>query len=277
MKRFARNAAAVLLSAVALAAAGGAGAQADANLSGSAGGAAVSPSAPVRGTAPADAFGAQRGGVFVAPSKFAGPVNGGAPLVYESNDFFKHPSSTFPARYFAPLDGVPVGSIVDGFTCVYRDSSAVNNVTFTFQKAEQLWGFGSNSGGSRSIDIITSFTSTGTPGISYEFIDLPASETITHFLGFTGLRQYYITADVADDTSIAGCYVFYTRQISPAPGVASFTDVPTGHPFFQVIEALKASGITSGCSATQFCPDAPVTRAAMAAFLAKALDLAFPF
>lgn len=275
MNGFARKALPMLLSAVAFAASGGASAQVDANTSGASAPAPSSSETPGR-TAPADAYGTQRGGVFVAPSKFAGPLSGASPLVYESVNFFKHPSSTSPVRYFAPVDGVPVGSVVDGFTCVYRDTSASNDVTFTFQKAEQQWSFLSNTGGSRTNSAFVSFTSSGTPGVSYEFVDLPTSETITHFLGFTGLRQYYLTADLAADTSFAGCYVFYTRQISPAPGAASFSDVPVGHPFFQVIEALKASGVTAGCTATTFCPDAPVTRAAMAAFLARALGLAFP-
>jgi len=36
---------------------------------------------------------------------------------------------------------------------------------------------------------------------------------------------------------------------------------------------LYASGITSGCSPTLYCPDAPVTREQMASFLARALHL----
>jgi S-layer homology domain len=64
-------------------------------------------------------------------------------------------------------------------------------------------------------------------------------------------------------------------QVSPAPGVATFNDVPTNHPFFQYIEALSASGITAGCQASPplYCPDATVTRGQMAVFLAKALGL----
>ncbi len=65
----------------------------------------------------------------------------------------------------------------------------------------------------------------------------------------------------------------WRRQISPAPATASFSDVPTGHIFFQHIEALVDSGITSGCGATTYCPDAYVTRGQMAVFLAKALGL----
>jgi hypothetical protein len=64
-------------------------------------------------------------------------------------------------------------------------------------------------------------------------------------------------------------------QVSPAPLIPSFNDVPTNHPFFQFIEALKASGITGGCQAAPplYCPDSSVTRGQMAVFLAKALGL----
>jgi hypothetical protein len=69
--------------------------------------------------------------------------------------------------------------------------------------------------------------------------------------------------------------VWWKRSISPAPPAASFDDVPTTHPFFQYIEALKASGITGGCSSSPplFCPDSPLTRGQMAVFVSKALGL----
>jgi hypothetical protein len=65
----------------------------------------------------------------------------------------------------------------------------------------------------------------------------------------------------------------WLRQVSPAPTVARFVDVPPNNPFFRFVEALAASGITGGCSSNQYCPDAPVTRGQMAVFLATALGL----
>ena len=67
--------------------------------------------------------------------------------------------------------------------------------------------------------------------------------------------------------------VWWRRNVSLAPSVATFNDVPLGHPFFQFIEALAASGITAGCGSGNYCPDAPLTRGQMAVFLAKALGL----
>jgi hypothetical protein len=55
-------------------------------------------------------------------------------------------------------------------------------------------------------------------------------------------------------------------------GLTPFTDIATS-PFNGSISWLYLSGITGGCSATLFCPTAKVTRAQMAAFLARALEL----
>lgn len=70
--------------------------------------------------------------------------------------------------------------------------------------------------------------------------------------------------------------VSFVRQVSPAPASATFNDVPTGHPYFQFVEALARSGITGGCGAGFFCPDQTLTRGQMAVFLAKGLGLSWP-
>ena len=77
----------------------------------------------------------------------------------------------------------------------------------------------------------------------------------------------------APQVGLAGAVVGYKLQVSPAPGAATFGDVPANHPFFQFVEALAASGITGGCGNGNYCPDTPVTRGQMAVFLAKALGL----
>lgn len=63
---------------------------------------------------------------------------------------------------------------------------------------------------------------------------------------------------------------------SAAPG-----DLPPGGNFTDddgithegAIEAIRAAEITNGCGGTRFCPDDPVTRGQMAAFIDRALDL----
>jgi S-layer homology domain len=70
--------------------------------------------------------------------------------------------------------------------------------------------------------------------------------------------------------------VDWRRTVSPAPGSPSFNDVPPSDPGYQFIEALVASGITSGCGGGAYCPDKPVTRRQIAVFLSKALGLHWP-
>ena|SRR5690606_26053027 len=58
--------------------------------------------------------------------------------------------------------------------------------------------------------------------------------------------------------------------------VGEFQDVPDSNPFAADIEWLASEGITRGCNPpqnTRFCPNDPVTRGQMAAFLVRALGL----
>jgi hypothetical protein len=77
-------------------------------------------------------------------------------------------------------------------------------------------------------------------------------------------------------TALRAVRVGWRRQVSPAPGGATFSDVPVGHPFHRFVEALVASGVTGGCGAGNYCPDAALTRGQMAVFLATALGLHWP-
>ena len=73
--------------------------------------------------------------------------------------------------------------------------------------------------------------------------------------------------------ALGGARITWHRTISPPPDSPTFTDVPAGHPFYQYVEALLASGITAGCGDGKFCPDDPLTRGQMAVFLSLALGL----
>jgi len=50
----------------------------------------------------------------------------------------------------------------------------------------------------------------------------------------------------------------------------SFADVPPNHQFYSEISKLSARGITLGCGGVNFCPNDPVTREQMAAFIMRA-------
>jgi len=60
---------------------------------------------------------------------------------------------------------------------------------------------------------------------------------------------------------------------SPPAATGVFTDVPVGYWADKWIEQLALEGITGGCGAGIYCPDAAVTRAQMAVFLVKAFSL----
>ena len=67
-------------------------------------------------------------------------------------------------------------------------------------------------------------------------------------------------------------------DLPPAPD-ARFRDVPASHTFAEDIDRLAAAGITRGCNPPandRFCPEQPVSRQQMAAFLARALGLGEP-
>jgi hypothetical protein len=90
---------------------------------------------------------------------------------------------------------------------------------------------------------------------------------------------HVVYADVfTDDSGFGGVRIFWRRQVSPRPNTPTFNDVPADDPSFQYIEALVASGITSGCATNppRYCPDASLTRRQMAVFLSKALGLHWP-
>lgn len=67
---------------------------------------------------------------------------------------------------------------------------------------------------------------------------------------------------------------FVARVIDlPKESGSSFSDVPESAWYAGYVEALRQAGITSGCSSDAFCPNAPVSRAEVAAFLVRASSL----
>lgn len=67
---------------------------------------------------------------------------------------------------------------------------------------------------------------------------------------------------------LACCLVLGLAAIPAlAAPCAGFTDVVDTDPACASVEWLRNRGITTGCTATQYCPVSPVTRAAMALFM----------
>jgi hypothetical protein len=82
----------------------------------------------------------------------------------------------------------------------------------------------------------------------------------------------------SDPVSREQMSVFLLRTLEPAldpPACTSpvFKDVPASNPFCRWIEELARRGITSGCGGGNYCPEQPVTREQMAAFVSTTFGL----
>jgi hypothetical protein len=224
----------------------------------------------------ADNFGTQDGiDLWIPASSFtgtAGWVESGTIAGY----FYANAASSFHAT--VPL---PQGAFLDSWRAWFYDGSAANNFTIGFVKwYDDTMGIEFPTGVG-----IHDFTSSGMPQLQTHHqvenlsIDLrePVNETVTRAEA-ADIYSFYVVMPNDPFVSFKGVRLIWHRQVSPAPAVPTFNDVPTSDPGFQYIEALVASGITAGCNTAppQYCPDATLTRRQMAVFLAKALGLHWP-
>jgi hypothetical protein len=222
--------------------------------------------------APTSAWGSQQGATWIAASQFTVRLSSTSPvLTYAGNFFFNSPGSAAPVRYYAQLQVEP-GVLISHLTCVYNDSSAVNNITFVW------WNYMTDiSTGTTTVSSLDSFTTSGTPGVGFNFLTPPSPVTMSTYDGSSLLTNHHISADIASDTSFAGCWAFWNRQVAPGPATATFSDVPTSSPWFQYVEALVDTNVTGGCAPGLYCPNDPITRGQMSVFLARALGMGFQY
>lgn len=126
-----------------------------------------------------------------------------------------------------------------------------------------------------TLTVMATAASSGNPGA---FTD--ATTLLGTNLADNQSCTYRVEVRLGPDNSTCDAALFFSklrvqwgRTVPPAPAVASFTDVPVGAQFFAEVEALAASGITAGCTATTFCPENFVTRRQMAAFFGRGFGL----
>jgi hypothetical protein len=168
----------------------------------------------------------------------------------------------------------PNGAIFDRVSWWWRDVAATSSDSMTLFVFETC--LPTNQGGMPDITELAS-NSTPSASIGNGFTQLAVN------LSPVNTRECTYTARVSFRANNMDCIgnplITYKvreewrRQVSPPPGSATFSDVPTNHVFFRFVEALVRAGITSGCAANQYCPGQPVTRGEMAAFLSIALGL----
>ena len=202
-----------------------------------------------------------------------------------ATDSWRRPTAN-QASFFAPLHSglVPNGARIERIDFFVRDVSADLDVDMDLRLCRSwIDPDGTASAGDCSIGGTTS----GAPGdtvvtvqpdltIGYDGdADGDGSPEIVFYTLVVAFGTN-ANADYSSNLRFRGARILYRRQVSPSPSTATFSDVPTSHPFFQFVEALAASGITAGCGTGIYCPDSPLTRGQMAVFLAKALGLHWP-
>jgi hypothetical protein len=163
---------------------------------------------------------------------------------------------------------LPAGAVVDSVEMEACDSNAAAQLTVAMTRRPSPSG---------PFSFVTATGLTGlteTPGCGFLTVaPLPAESPLV--IDNENNTYAILVAATTATTSLVAVRVYYRLQVSPAPGVATFSDVPTSHPFFQFVEALARSGITSGCGGGNYCPDAPLTRGQMAVLLSLGLGLHF--
>ncbi len=170
---------------------------------------------------------------------------------------------------------LPSGVLITGLTVVYRDADDRVGYDLENVRLDRVWVRNGDSG--REF-LSTTFASSGSPGISLDYVAIDPGHTVSYgwnLLATQYVQQYYVIARLpaSSNVSLGGVVIHWRRQISPPPGSPTFPDVAPGFWAFQEIEALAASGITTGFPDGTFRPTEPVTRAQMATFLARALGL----
>lgn len=173
---------------------------------------------------------------------------------------------------FAAPVMLPPGVQIQALCAYVYDSSSSDNVVVGLSNARLVpGGLGPGS------DALGTVISSWDTGFGVVCGDLSPPYTYTEIGDEDGVfLAHYLTSYLPPSAGLGGVKIIYKLQVSPPPAGATFGDVPAGHPFFQFVEALVASGITAGCGDGNYCPDEPLTRAQMAAFLAKALGLHWP-
>jgi len=167
-------------------------------------------------------------------------------------------------HYFATLD-LPAGAVIDylGLNTLTDTDFVIGMQIIKRDDGGNLNGFAAFSALAHPFAFATDYSGPIAP------IFIPDHEN----------EAFYVDVESASNPNpeyFGWVEVWWHRTVSQPPGTPTFNDVPVSDPAYQFIEALAASGITSGCGGGNFCPDSPLTRRQMAVFLSKALGLHYP-
>lgn len=174
-------------------------------------------------------------------------------------------NSTGDSTFQVHLDDIPNGAMLQAVRWWAHDAHASGDLFLSVQQICQP----STSAGPAVVTLLGAHNTSGSSGDQ-------SGEIVLNVPVDTKACTYRVRVQFGLPSTTIALYKVraqWVRRVSPAPANARFADVPTNHPFFRFVEALAASGITGGCTTTQYCVDAPVTRGEMAVFLATALGL----
>ena len=177
--------------------------------------------------------------------------------------------STSGATYVASVV-LPEGAVITQI-CVYAKVDDAGQPVSASLDRERLLAGGQGPPGWGSLGSATDDVAIGYGVVCSDL----AYEVHNQFDGYNVAHDLLV--DAQGTSGFGGVRLTWHRQVSPAPASATFADVQPGDFGFQQIEALVASGITGGCGNGNYCPNATLTRAQMAVFLAKALGLHWPY
>lgn len=175
-------------------------------------------------------------------------------------------SATSLPGLFEATAHVPSGALLTYLELDYCNMSAADHVTLSLFRCTYL--------GASCTTLSTLDSDSGSSVCGYVSADLTGQGVTMD--NFSDELVLSAATGATYATQLLGAFIGYQLQLSPAPATATFSDVPTTHPYFRAIEALAAAGITGGCGNGNYCPNQNVTRGEMAVFLARALGLHFP-
>ena len=184
-------------------------------------------------------------------------------MVEDVHGYFYVTSADSNARRLVAPVNLPAGAQIRWLDLYYHDTDAANNFF------ARLYSFAGSS--TSTVTTLGEATSTGSAGKGYAADMLSPLVTVDNQETQYDVYLYGLSTD--QSRKFRAVNIWYRLQMSPSPATATFNDVSTSYWAFQGIEALAASGITTGCPAPNFCPEQYVTRAQMAMFLARALGL----
>jgi hypothetical protein len=127
---------------------------------------------------------------------------------------------------------------------------------------------------------VTGTAPTGTVSFRNELVPLPSctavaltgagnARTAQCTVTSLGVGSYALTADYSGDANHTPSSATVVEVVSAngGPPCGGFGDVDPASPFCPNVEWLKDRKVTLGCTAGEYCPDAPVLRLSMAAFM----------